>query len=110
MFIRWVLAPFPENGTQKRSTFHKKARGMQAGRNPVEKERTDAVDVDESAQGEKINFDFKIHVWGVCVCVCVYIATFITVYVEKLSIWGRKGSNISRVIHAHGHENYMYTT
>ena len=46
--ILFVLNPFPEKGTQKRITFQMKASGIQAGRNPEEKERALAVVTDES--------------------------------------------------------------
>ena len=40
------------NGTQKNSTFQRKERGMHAGKTPVEKERADAVVMEESAIGQ----------------------------------------------------------
>ena len=50
---RRELNPFPEKGTQNRSMFQRKARGMQAGTNPEEKERALATVTDDSAHTEK---------------------------------------------------------
>ena len=49
---RRVLTPFPENGIQKRSMFQRNASGMQAGRKPVENDRTLAIVVEESGTEE----------------------------------------------------------
>ena len=47
---RRVLNPFPENGTQNKSTFQTNASGTEAGRKPDEKERALAVVTEESIQ------------------------------------------------------------
>ena len=41
------------NGAQKKSTFQRKERGMHAGKTPVEKERADAVVMEESTMGQR---------------------------------------------------------